>query len=67
MSNIAPNAVAGSQVEPGYIEEPMLVWKIQSSEMRKPCFHSEASLSCTSVCELGAACRRPIAEWLRYR
>lgn len=67
MSNVASNPIVESQVEPGYIEEPTLVWKIQSSEMRKPCFHTEASLCCTIACELGAACRRPIAEWLRYR
>lgn len=67
MSNTASKAFAEAEVEPGYIEEPTLIWKIQSSEMRKACFHTEVAHSCTSPCELGAACRRPIAEWLRYR
>lgn len=66
MSILASNATAKA-VEPSYIDEPTLVWSIQSSEMRKPCFHTELAHSCTRNCELAAACRRPIAEWLRYR
>ena len=67
MSNTLSGNVAASHREPGYIEEPTLVWTIQSGELRKPCFHTDASASCTLDCELGAACRRPIAEWMRYR
>jgi len=66
MSDLVSNAVTGA-AEPRYMEEPTLVWSIQRGEMHKPCFHTELAHSCTCSCELGAACRRPIAEWLRNR